>query len=112
MPKLPRGMTANMMQIVKVNTVARKNHTSYGVQIARCDMSDFVSRRKKPKPKVLCAKCGAEVIAVHGRKRKFCDACSAESRSKKDKKPRAKPTLKKSKMLGVWGRNYTSTRIC
>ncbi len=82
MPKLPRGMTANMMQIVKVNAAGRGNGTSYGMQVARCDMSEFSAHRKKPqKKKMICEDCGAEILSPHGRKRRFCDEC-AEKRQR------------------------------
>lgn len=79
MAKIPRGMTANMMQIVRVNAAGRENGTSYGMQVARCDMSKFSARRKKPKKKMMiCEDCGAEILSPHGHKRRFCDECEVK----------------------------------
>lgn len=74
MPRLPRGMTANMMQIAQIVSAARENGTSYGRQAARCDMSGCVAAQKRH-PKMICEVCGGEIISAHGRKRRFCDDC-------------------------------------
>ena len=87
MPRLPRGMTANMMQIVRVNAAGRDNGTSYGMQVARCDMSEFAAHRKKPKKKkMICEDCGAEILSPHGHKRRFCDECAAKRHRARSKR--------------------------
>lgn len=80
MPRLPHGMTANMMAIVNVNAIARNNGTHYGAYVAVNDTLMFAAKRKK-KAKMICEQCGAEIISATGRKRRYCDECT-EKRAK------------------------------
>lgn len=89
--RYPHGMTANMLEIVKVNEAARMNQNHYGAHVSQNDMSKHLDQSKGEK-KMICEVCGAEIISTTGKKRRFCDDCAeirAYNRCRENKRKHA-----------------------
>lgn len=77
MNQLPYGMSENMMEIVKVNALAKKNGAAYGSYTGQHDVSQFAVKKESKKRYIhICERCGKEIPSLTACKRKYCDECA------------------------------------